>query len=93
MEFAGAERGEFLVASGVRQGCLASGFFFAMAFDQIFRWVQESILPRNPDNLEVLQPAQCAYADDLDVVSFTFRGLMTALAPAFRSRTLLSLCS
>ena len=58
--------------------------FFAMAFDPIFRWLQESITPRNPDNLEFLQPAQCACVDDLAVASFSFQGLMTALAPAFR---------
>ena len=85
VEFAGAERGQFLVARGVRQGCPASGFLFAMAFDPIFRWLQEVIIPRNPDNLEFLQPAQCADADDLAVASSSFRGLMTALAPAFRS--------
>ena len=56
-----------------------------MAFDPIFRWLQESIIPRNPDTLEFLQRAQCAYADDLAVASSSFRGLMTALAPAFRS--------
>ena len=28
VEFAGAERGQFLMARGVRQGCLASGFLF-----------------------------------------------------------------
>ena len=85
VEFAGAERGQFLVARGVRQGCPASGFLLAMAFDPIFRWLQEVIIPRNPDNLEFLQPAQCADADDLAVASSSFRGLMTALAPAFRS--------
>ena len=36
VEFAGAKRGQFLMASGVRQGCPASGFLFAMAFDQTF---------------------------------------------------------
>ena len=59
--------------------------FFAMAFDPIFRWLQETIIPKNPDNLDFLQPAQCAYADDLAVASSSFRGLMTTLAPAFRS--------
>ena len=29
---------------GVRQGFLASGFLFAMAFDPIIRWLQESEL-------------------------------------------------
>ena len=85
VEFAGAERGQFLMARGVRQGCPASGFLFAMAFDPIFRWLQESIIPRNVDNLEFLQPAQRAYADDLAVASSSFRDLMVALAPAFRS--------
>ena len=85
VEFAGAERGQFLMARGVRQGCPASSFLFAMAFDPIFRWLQESIIPRNVDNLEFLQPAQCAYADDLAVASSSFRELMFALAPAFRS--------
>ena len=48
VEFAGAEQGQFLMARGVRQGFPASGFlfFFAMAFDPIFRWLQESIIPR-----------------------------------------------
>ena len=85
VEFAGADRGQFLMARGVRQGCPASGFLFAMAFDPFFRWLQEAVIPKNPDNLEFLQPTQCAYADDLAVASFSFRGLMTALAPAFRS--------
>ena len=56
--------------------------FFSMAFDPIFRWLQELIIPRNTDNLEFLQLAQCAYADDLAVASSSFRGFMTALAPA-----------
>ena len=73
------------MARGVRQGCLASGFLFALAFDPIFRWLQEAIFPRNPDNLELLQPAQCAYADDLATASSSFRDLMVVLAPAFRS--------
>ena len=73
------------MARGVRQGCPASGFLFAMAFDPIFRWLQETIIPKNPDNLDFLQPAQCANADDLAVASFSFRELMCALAPAFRS--------
>ena len=61
-----------LLARGVRQGCLASGFLFAMAFDPIFRWLQESIIPRIVDNLEFLQSTHCAYADDLAVASFSF---------------------
>ena len=47
VEFAGMTRGQFLMAMGVRQGCAASGFLFAMAFDSIFRWLQDAIIPRN----------------------------------------------
>ena len=85
VDFAGAIRGQFLMARGVRQGCPASGFLFAMAFDPIFRWLQESIIPKNTDNLDFLQPTQCAYTDDFAVAALSFRGLMSALAPAFRS--------
>ena len=85
VEFAGTDRGQFLMARGVRQGCPASGFLFEMAFDPIFRWLQESIITRNVGNLDFLQPAQCAYPDDHAIVSSSFRELMLALAPAFRS--------
>ena len=68
-----------------RQFLMASGFLFAMAFDPIFRWLQESFIPKNVDSLEFLQPTQCACADDLAVASSSFRELMFALAPAFRS--------
>ena len=61
------------MARGVRQGCPASGF----------RWLQDAIIPRNPAGLDFLQPAQCAYADDLAVAAVSFRCLMTALASAF----------
>ena len=37
VEFSGAERGQFLMTKRVRQCCLASGFLFAMTFDQMFR--------------------------------------------------------
>ena len=43
------------------------------------------IIPKNVDNFEFLQPTQCAYADDLAFASSSFRELMFALAPAFRS--------
>ena len=58
---------------------------FAMTFDPIFRWLQEAVIPRNPGGLDLLQPAQCAYADDLAVAASSFRDSMTALAPAFHS--------
>ena len=85
VEFAGMSRGQFLVARGVRQGCQASAFLFAMAFDPIFRWLQDAIIPRNPASLDFLQPAQCACADDLAVAALSFRCLMTALVPAFQA--------
>ena len=74
VEFAGATRGQFLMARGVRQGCPASGFLFAMAFDPIFRWLQEAVIPRKPHNLDLLQPAQCAYADPRSCI-ILFSGL------------------
>ena len=73
------------MASGVRQGCPASGFLFAMAFDPIFTWLQDAIIPRNLDGRVFLQPARCAYADDLAVAASSCRDLMTVQAPAFRS--------
>ena len=85
VELAGMTRGQFFMARGVRQGCPASGFLFAMAFDTIFRWLQDAIIPRNADGLDFLQPAQCAYADDLAVAAPSFRDSMTALAPAFQT--------
>ena len=45
VEFAGTTRGQFPMTRGVKQGCPASGFLFAMAFDHIFRWLQEAGIP------------------------------------------------
>ena len=73
------------MARGVRQGCPASGFLLAVAFDPIFIWFQESTVPKNVDNLEFLQTAQCAYADDVAIASSSFRELMVVRAQAFRS--------
>ena len=56
-----------------------------MAFDPIFRWLQDEVIPRTPHNLDFLQPAQCAYADDLAVAASSFWDLMTALEQAFHS--------
>ena len=57
-----------------------------MAFDPIFRWLQDAIIPRNPAFLDFLQSVPCAYADDLAVAVSSFRCLMTALAPAFQKK-------
>ena len=85
VEFAGADRGTILYDQKCTTELSNEWYPFAMAFDPIFIWLQESIIPRNPDNLEFLQRAQSAYADDLSIASSSFGGLMTALAPAFRS--------
>ena len=48
VEFAGKARGQFLMARGVRQGCPANGFLFAMTFDPVFRFCHDSIIPSRP---------------------------------------------
>ena len=72
------------MARGVRQGCPASGFLFAMAFDPIFRWLQDAIILKNPGAPDFLQHVPCAYADDFAVAASSFRRLMNALSPAFK---------
>ena len=52
-----------------------------MAFELIFRWLQDTIIPNNPAGTDFLQPSPCAYADDLVVAASSFRLLMTALSP------------
>ena len=52
-----------------REGCPACGFLFAMAFDPIFRWLQDTIIPNNPAAPDLLQPSPCAYADDFAVAA------------------------
>ena len=83
VEFAGRARGQFTMARVFRQGCPASGFLFAIAFDPIFCWLENTIIPRNPPSPDFLQPAPCAEADDFAVAASSFRLLMTALPPAF----------
>ena len=46
-----------------------------MAFDPIFRRLQDAIILRNLAGLDFLQLAQCAYADDLAVAASSFRDL------------------
>ena len=83
VEFAGRTGGQFRMARVFRQGCPASGFLFAIAFNPIFRWLENTIIPRNPPSPDFLQPVPCAYADDFAVAASSFRLLMTALSPAF----------
>ena len=72
------------MARGVRQGCPASGFLFGMAFDPIFRWLHDSIIPRTPAAPDLLQPSPCAYADVFAVAASCIRSLMTTLSLAFK---------
>ena len=59
------------MARGVRQGCLASGFLFAMAFDPISRWhlgvdqAQETLPPQTFFN-----PLRLPMADDFAAAGF-----------------------
>ena len=54
VEFAGAERGQVLMARGARQGCPASGFLFAMAFDPIFSMAPRNYCPKEHRQSRVL---------------------------------------
>ena len=85
VEFAGKIKRQFLMARGVRQGCPASGFLFVKAFDNIFRWLQNSVILRVPCLPDCLQPAPCAYADDFAVAAMSFRTLMPTTSPAFKT--------
>ena len=67
------------MARGVRQGCPASGFLFAIAFHPIFRWLHGSVIPRDPSVPDLLLPFPCAYADGFAVAASSFRTLMAAL--------------
>ena len=60
------------MARGVRQSCPATGSFFATAFDPIFRWLLEAIIPQNPGAPDILQPATCENADDFAVAASSF---------------------
>ena len=83
VQFAGRTRGQFLMARGVRQWCLASGFLLALAFDPLIRWIEDAAIPRNPAGLNLLQSLPCAHADDFAVAASSFRRLI-ALAPALK---------
>ena len=47
---------DIFYGQGVRQGCPASGFLFAMAFDPFFRWLHDSIIPRDPATQTFFNP-------------------------------------
>ena len=65
----------------VRQGCLASGFLVTMAFDPIFRWLNDTVLSKDLSPPAWLQPTPCACAEDFGVSELSFRTLMLAIAP------------
>ena len=75
VEFAAKTRGQFLMATGVRQGCPASGFLFVMAFDPIFRWLLQLGHSKHPALTNFPQPVPCAYADDFAIAVFPFAPL------------------
>ena len=59
-------------------------FFFTMAFDPIFRWLRNAVVPRGFSLPAFLQPTPSAYADDAAVAASYFRTLMPAVALACR---------
>ena len=85
VEFAGKTGGQFHMARGVRQGCPASGFLLVMAFDPIFRWLFDSVIPKDPALHDLLPPVPRACADDFFVAALSFRVLVPALSPAFKT--------
>ena len=85
VEFATKTRGQFVMDRGVRQGCLASGFLYVMAFDPFFRWIHDSVILKDPTLPDFLQPVPCAHADDFAVAALSLRALMLALFPAFET--------
>ena len=85
VKFAGAARGQIPYGQRCETGLSSEWLPLCDGLWPIFRWLQEVVILRNPDILEFLQPTQCAYADDLAVAASSFRDLLTALAPAFRS--------
>ena len=72
VEIGGKYRGQFSMARGVRQGCPASGFLFAIAFDTMFRWLHSSVIPRDLPVLDFLVHSPCAYAHDFAVAASSF---------------------
>ena len=51
---------------------------FAMAFEPIFRWLQDTIIPKKNLPLQTFfDPSPCPYADDFAVAASSFQLLMT----------------
>ena len=81
---AGQKRVHFAMARRVRQGCPARGVLPIMAFDPIFRWLNDVIIHRIRSVPECLHPTACACADRSALAAPSFRTLMTVIASAFR---------
>ena len=87
VEFAGAIRGQ-LIPYGQRSKTRVSSERLSVCNGlrpPSLDGSKSQLSQRNPDDLDFLQPAQCACADDLAVAASSFRDLMTALALAFHS--------
>ena len=83
VEHAGAAREQFAMLSGVRQGCLASGYLFTMAFHPVFRWLLSSAIRPERCRLSFLQRCACACADDFALAAASLRESLPILAGAF----------
>ena len=57
-----------------------------MAFDPIFRWLHDAVIPSDLSRPPCLQPTPRAYANDFAVAAPSFWTLMPAIAPAFRTQ-------
>ena len=79
VEFTGMTRDQFFMTRGVRQGCPATSCLRWLSIP-VFRFLQDLVIPRNPDGLDILQTVQNASADDLAVAASFFRDLMSALS-------------
>ena len=59
--------------------------FFTPAFDPIFRWLTEVVLPKDPSLPSFLLPSACARADDFAVAACSFKVLIAFIAHPVRT--------
>ena len=83
VEYAAKVRGHFSIAKVVRQDALRA---FTMAFDPIFRWLHDAVIPIDLSRPPCLQATPRACANDFAVAAPSFWTLMPAIAPAFRTQ-------
>ena len=74
LDCAGQVKGHFAVATGVWKGYAPVAFFFMKAFDTIFRWLHNTVIPK--DLPAWLQLTPCADIDDVAVAAPSFQTLM-----------------